>query len=117
MASKINQTTNKNTSSVHLSKTVKLGKLVKVDLTLENNKTIQDIQDIQIIGDFFVHPEKKIDELERVLKGANIDDMSEIKKNVYSVLRSGDCQYYGFELDPLAELIHSFSLYADRHEI
>ena len=44
---------------------VKGGKLVKVKLTQKENK----IQKIRITGDFFLHPEEAIDELEQALVG------------------------------------------------
>lgn len=44
---------------------VKGGKLVKVQLTRKEDK----IQKIRITGDFFLHPEGAIDELEQALVG------------------------------------------------
>jgi lipoate-protein ligase A len=48
---------------------VKGGKLVKVQLTQEKGR----IQKIRITGDFFLHPEEVIDELEQALVGKPLE--------------------------------------------
>jgi len=59
------------------------GKLLKVFLEYEGDR----INKIKITGDFFIHPEETIDELERELTGIEfrsmekkIDDFFEVKK-------------------------------------
>ncbi len=46
------------------------GKLVKVQLRSEGDK----IKEVRITGDFFLHPEELIDELEKTLEGLMIDE-------------------------------------------
>ncbi|MBS7639063.1 MAG: lipoate protein ligase C-terminal domain-containing protein [Candidatus Bathyarchaeia archaeon] len=46
------------------------GKLIKVQLEREDNK----IKAIKITGDFFMHPEELIDELEKSLIGCSIEE-------------------------------------------
>ena len=45
------------------------GKLIRVKLSMKKNK----ISDIRITGDFFLHPEDGIEELERRLKGVEVE--------------------------------------------
>ena len=47
---------------------VKGGKLIKIQLTKKNNK----IEKIKVTGDFFLHPEEIIDDLEDYLVGQSI---------------------------------------------
>ena len=49
---------------------VKGGKLIKVTLTAENRK----IKEIKITGDFFLHPEAVIEDIEQALKGCLLDE-------------------------------------------
>ena len=46
------------------------GKLLKIALEPEDNR----INSIQIMGDFFLHPEESITELEDALKGAELSE-------------------------------------------
>ena len=46
------------------------GKLIKVQLKLEDDK----IKEAKITGDFFLHPEELIDELEKTLEGSEINE-------------------------------------------
>ncbi len=48
----------------------KHGKLLRCNLTLKNNT----IQTIQITGDFFLHPEDKILDLEQLLTGCQLTE-------------------------------------------
>jgi lipoate-protein ligase A len=52
------------------------GKLLKVSLVIEGKR----IDKVQIRGDFFIHPEESLDELETALKGMeyNIKDITDI---------------------------------------
>ncbi|MEM2559546.1 MAG: lipoate protein ligase C-terminal domain-containing protein [Candidatus Bathyarchaeia archaeon] len=54
------------------------GKLIKVQLRKENNR----ISFVRITGDFFMHPEELIEDLERSLTGCIIDerDITEVIK-------------------------------------
>jgi len=45
------------------------GKLIRIEAEIENDK----IRKIKINGDFFLHPEESISDIERVLIGKNLD--------------------------------------------
>ena len=49
---------------------VKGGKLIRVHLTIENGK----IKHIKITGDFFLHPEEVIEDIEEALRGQLLDE-------------------------------------------
>ena len=51
------------------------GKLLKISLEPEDNR----IKSIRIMGDFFLHPEESITELEDGLKGADVGTNDEKK--------------------------------------
>jgi len=59
---------------------VKGGKLIKVQLTVRDKK----IKKIKITGDFFLHPEEIIEDIERMLEGHVLDEheLSSLIKNV-----------------------------------
>lgn len=46
------------------------GKLVRTTVTIENGV----IRDIKLTGDFFIHPEDFIDELEKTLRGMPLNE-------------------------------------------
>ena len=46
------------------------GKLIKVQLETEANK----IKKVKITGDFFLHPEELIEELEKVIEGTTLHE-------------------------------------------
>jgi len=46
------------------------GKLLRVSSTIKGGR----IEEVRITGDFFMHPEDAIDELERRLKGVSSDE-------------------------------------------
>ncbi|MEM3014217.1 MAG: lipoate protein ligase C-terminal domain-containing protein [Candidatus Bathyarchaeia archaeon] len=46
------------------------GKLIKVQLEIENKK----IKKVKITGDFFLHPEELIDDMEKAVAGAMLDE-------------------------------------------
>ena len=57
---------------------VNMGKLLKCAIRIDENRIIKDIK---ISGDFFMHPEEKIDTLENILKDIHVDEIEEkIKK-------------------------------------
>ena len=51
----------------------KAGKLIKVRAVFEGDK----IKEIKITGDFFLHPEEKIEEIEASLRGKRIKEIEE----------------------------------------
>jgi len=48
------------------------GKMIKVQLTQRDGK----IEKVKIMGDFFLHPEDLIDEIENLLAGAPLEEKS-----------------------------------------
>lgn len=46
------------------------GKLIKVQLEIEDKK----IKKVKITGDFFLHPEELIDDMEKAVAGAMLDE-------------------------------------------
>ena len=62
---------------------VKGGKLIRVHLTIENGK----IKHIKITGDFFLHPEEVIEDIEQALKGHSLDE-DELNHLIENVLKS-----------------------------
>lgn len=75
----------------------KAGKLIKVFLDYDDK-----IQSIKITGDFFVHPEEKIADIEKGLVGTVVDEKKIIEKLV--VLLDG-VQVFGFDEKQLAHAI------------
>ncbi|MEA2089775.1 MAG: lipoate protein ligase C-terminal domain-containing protein [Thermoproteota archaeon] len=59
------------------------GKMIKVQLTKLGGK----IEKIKITGDFFLHPEEIIEELERVLVGEPLE-----AENILQVIRDLTCE-------------------------
>jgi hypothetical protein len=57
---------------------VRGGKLIKVQLTAKGNT----IEKIKITGDFFLHPEELVEEMEKMLEGQLLDErnLTEIVK-------------------------------------
>lgn len=78
---------------------VKKGKLLKCTLTLKNKK----ISHIKITGDFFMYPEEKIEELEKMLIEKEIKEES-IKKAIDTFF-SGDVTTFGASKEDFFEVI------------
>lgn len=71
------------------------GKLLKVTVEFEGNV----IEKVQIKGDFFIHPEESIDELETTLKGVDYT-LSNVSKLVSSFFGQGELTAFG--ITPMA---------------
>jgi len=71
------------------------GKLVKVRL---------EGGDVRILGDFFVHPEDSIEELERVVERCIGDDADALKDEIEGFARSEGVELLGFDAQVLAEV-------------
>ncbi len=80
--------------------TTKLGKIVKINLSYKQESQI--IHSIKITGDFFVHPEEIIEELERGLCGIKLE-REDLKKKIQQVLKNSE--FFGFEIDSLVDAI------------
>jgi len=80
--------------------TAKLGKIVKIKLAY--NEKSQLIHSIKITGDFFVHPEEAIEQLEQGLCGVKLEK-EDLKNKIQLVLKNSE--FFGFEIDSLVDVI------------
>ncbi len=74
------------------------GKLIRVRVVVDDDK----IEDIRITGDFFMHPEEKIVELENFLKGVNV---SEVGKAVEKWFSSTDVVVVGASVQDFVDVV------------
>ncbi|HIE18098.1 TPA: lipoate--protein ligase family protein [Candidatus Bathyarchaeota archaeon] len=79
---------------------VKGGKLIKVQLTSEDKK----IKSIKIMGDFFLHPEEVIDDIEQTLEGHLLDEQ-ELSRLIREVLASKKAVSLGVSPEDFARCI------------
>ncbi|RJS87231.1 lipoate--protein ligase family protein [Candidatus Bathyarchaeota archaeon] len=79
---------------------VKGGKLIKVQLTSEGKK----IKNIKITGDFFLHPEEVIDDIEQTLEGHLLDEQ-ELSRLIRAVLASKNAVSLGVSPEDFARCI------------
>lgn len=89
-----------NEEIITVSATKKLGKIVKINLSYKQE--LQLIQSIKITGDFFVHPEEVIEELEQGLCGTKLEK-EELKNKIKLILK--DSKIFGFDVNSLVEMI------------
>jgi len=83
------------------SKKIEGGKLVRIKL-----KAGEFINDIQISGDFFLHPEDAILEIEQNLRALHIDtDAEEIEARIEAALAKTKGVFVGVNSQELAALI------------
>ena len=81
------------------------GKLVKVELVLEIVDGIKMIEQIKITGDFFIHPEDLIEELEEELRGSDLED---VETNIEKMLAARvGAQMIGIEAH---DIVHAIEL-------
>ena len=74
--------------------------MVCVELVFD--RATDTIQSIKITGDFFLHPEEKIDLIESELVGTKLEK-NQIKERLKSLL--SECEFYGFSIDLLSDAI------------
>ena len=80
---------------------VKEGKVVKVEVDCDNV-----INDIKITGDFFIHPEDILDEIEKSIIGLERSASIEtITSNIKSRIADRDVQMIGISPESIALLI------------
>ncbi len=80
--------------------TTKLGKIVKIELAYKQKSQL--IHSIRITGDFFVHPEEVIEQLEQELCGVKLEK-EDLKNKIQLVLK--DAKFFGFDIDSLVDII------------
>ena len=95
---------------ITVTKTAKLGKIVKIKLSYKQKSQV--IDSIKITGDFFLHPEETIENLERGLVGIKLEK-DELENKIYLLLKNSE--FYGFDADSLAGLI--FNTKYEQNEI
>ena len=79
-------------------KKVRGGKLLKVKVVEEDGV----IKEARISGDFFVHPEEAVEEIEGCLKNVNMNRVREVLKDFE---RERTIRTVGFSLEDIAEII------------
>jgi len=60
------------------------------------------IHSIKITGDFFLHPEETIEQLEQGLCGIKLEK-EDLKNKIQFILK--DSEFFGFEIDSLVDVI------------
>ncbi len=79
---------------------VKGGKLIKCTVKLKEGR----IEEIKISGDFFMHPEEKIEEIEKALKGMEFKKEG-IEGKLNEILK--DVELIGIDKEDFLEVIFS----------
>ncbi len=74
------------------------GKLLQAKVKIEE----ETIKDIEITGDFFIHPEESIKDIEESLKGKKTD---EVEKRIEDFIESKDIEIVGFKPKDVEEMI------------
>ncbi len=85
---------------VTVTATTKLGKIVKINLEYKKESLL--IHSIKITGDFFLHPEETIEQLEQGLCGVKLEK-EDLKNKIQLVLK--DSKFFGFDIDSLVDII------------
>ncbi|MFO7710456.1 MAG: lipoate protein ligase C-terminal domain-containing protein [Candidatus Woesearchaeota archaeon] len=73
------------------------GKLLQIEAEIE-----ETIQSIRITGDFFVHPESALEDIERLLIGVKVED---VEKVLGDFIEKNDVEIIGFGPNDLAEAL------------
>lgn len=76
------------------------GKLLKIFLDDANGK----INDIKITGDFFVHPEENIEQLERSLKNTPLEK-EKLSHCINEFLKTNPTAFFGLDTESLVTTI------------
>ena len=87
-------------NTVVTSHTAKLAKMVRI--RLEYSHQSRTIRSIRITGDFFMHPEEAIENLEQGLRGAELK-RDTLKQRISSILVDTRC--FGFDEESLTGAI------------
>lgn len=75
------------------------GKLVKVWIKAKRGR----IQDVRITGDFFLHPEEVILDLERCLTGVEVrEELDSLERKIDRVLKEKKAEFIGVETRDVA---------------
>ena len=85
---------------IHRSVKIKDGKLLNTDFVIDNGIIIS----LQIHGDFFIHPEEKISNLEHSVEGIK-RSVGLIAEKINETLVQENIAIIGFTADDLANLL------------
>ena len=76
------------------------GKLVRVEIDFGSN-----VNSAKITGDFFMHPETAIEDLEKSLKGMNANaESAELKNKLDKVISEKNVTLYGVTTEDIARV-------------
>lgn len=78
------------------------GKLLKIFLEDADGKIVS----IKITGDFFMHPEENIEDLERALVGAQLDEKN-LNEKINEFLNLNPTTFFGLDTESLVKTILS----------
>ncbi len=84
------------------------GKMVRLEVEIDNDI----IKSIKIAGDFFVHPETAITQIENLLTGKSIDDVNNI---VNRFIDENHIKLIGFNASDLTKALRMIKKYEDKH--
>jgi lipoate---protein ligase len=85
---------------IHRSVKISGGKLLNAEFVLENGI----ITDLKINGDFFIHPEEMISEIEKSVDGIEYSS-GLIARNINETIKSKNISVIGFTAEDLADLL------------
>lgn len=81
-----------------VTKKIPGGKLIQIDFKVAYGA----IQKIAITGDFFLHPEEVLDEIEKTLIGRQIENVAD---TIDYVLKKNDASFIGVSSQDIQELL------------
>ncbi len=85
----------------HAKQKVKEGKVVKVEVNCD-----EVIKDIKITGDFFLHPEDSLEDIEKSIIGLERNaDLETITSNIQRTTKGKDTQMIGISPGSIALLV------------
>lgn len=83
------------------SKKVEGGKLIKIELDYDKR-----INKVKITGDFFLHPEDSILDIENILKGLDVNEEgSNIIKIINDVIEKNNAEMIGINAEAIVEVL------------
>jgi lipoate---protein ligase len=77
------------------------GKLIRLDIDVDENI----IKDIKITGDFFIHPEYSIENIEDLLKGKNLKLGDETLSELKNYVKENNIKMIGITIDDIKCII------------
>ncbi len=85
----------------HASRKVKEGKIIKVEVEFDGF-----IRKIRITGDFFLHPEDILENIEKSMIGLKKDaSMEAIASKIRNIIEAHDVQMIGISAESMASVI------------